>query len=193
VVFRKSRKGLKIEHNEKQENKNSVASLATELFNKRFPLKQGMLKEEVIEALIKKYSFDKVMAHIARISNGAAVNNPVGLLRMSLEKEWDLPPTREEIRLQEKQAKDEREKIERARQEREREEYLKTKEEEERLNKIFFSLSPEEQEKLKEEARQEIIAEHMEDRQEKTSKFFVMDIMVMIKAREILREQESLK
>jgi len=46
---------------------------------------------------------------------------------------------------------------------------------------------------MKEEARQEIIAEHMEDRQEKTSKFFVMDIMVMIKAREILREQESLK
>jgi len=193
VVFRKSKKGLKIEYKEKQENENNKAVLAVELFNKRFPQKKGMLKEEVIEALIKKYSFDKVMAHISRISNGAAVNNPVGLLRMSLEKEWDLPPTQEEIRLQEKQAKDEREKIERARQEREREECLKTKEEEERLNKIFFSLSPEEQEKVKEEARQKIIAEHMEDSQEKTSKFFLMDIMVMIKAREILREQESLK
>ena len=193
VVFRKSKKGLKIEHKEKQENENNKAVLAVELFNKRFPQKKGMLKEEVIEALIKKYSLDKVMLHISRISNGAAVNNPVGLLRMSLEKEWDLPPTQEEIQLQEKQVRDEKEKIERARQEREREEYLKTKEEEERLNKIFFSLSQEEQEKLKEKARQEIIAEHMEDSQEKTSKFFLMDIMVMIKARAILREQEELK
>ena len=174
-------------------NKNNEAILAVELFNKRFPQKKGMLKEEVIEALIKKYSLDKVMLHISRISNGAEVNNPVGLLRTSLEKEWDLPPTQEEIQLQEKQARDEKEKIERERQQKEREEYLKTKEEEERLNKIFFSLTPEEQESLKEEARQEIIAEHMEDSQEKTSKFFLMDIMVMIKAREILREQESLK
>lgn len=193
VVFRKSKKGLKIEHKGKQENENNKAMLAVELFNKRFPQKKGMLKEEVIEALIKKYSLDKVMLHISRISNGAEVNNPVGLLRTSLEKEWDLPPTQEEIQLQEKQARDEKEKIERERQQKEREEYQKTKEEEERLNKIFFSLSTEEQEKLKEKARQEIIAEHMEDSQEKTSKFFLMDIMVMIKAREILREQESLK
>ncbi|MBU2437116.1 MAG: replication initiator protein A [Candidatus Omnitrophica bacterium] len=191
VVFRKSKKSLRIEHKEKQENKNTEAILAVELFNKRFPQKKGMLKEEVIEALIKKYSFDKVMLHISRISNNETVNNPVGLLKTSLEKEWDLPPTKEEIQQQEKQARDEKEKRERERQERERGEYLKTKEEEERLNKIFFSLTPEEQESLKEEARQEIIAEHMEDSQEKTSKFFLMDIMVMIKAREILREQES--
>lgn len=193
VVFRKSRKGLKIEYKEKQENENNKAVLAVELFNKRFPRKKGMLKEEVIDGLIKKYSFDKVMLHISRISNGAAVNNPVGLLRMSLEKEWDLPPTQEEIQLQENQSRDEKEKSERERQEREREEYLKTKEEEERLNKIFFSISQEEQEKLKEEARRKIIEEHIEDNQEKTSKFFLMDIMVMIKIREILREQESLK
>lgn len=193
VVFRKSRKGLKIEYKEKQENENNKAVLVVELFNKRFPQKKGMLKEEVIEALIKQYSLDKVMMHISRISNDATVNNPVGLLRTSLEKEWDLPPTQEEIKLQEKQVRDEKEKIERERQGREREEYLKTKEEEERLNKIFFSLSQEEQEKLKEEARQKIITEHMEDSQEKTSKFFLMDIMVMIKTREILREQESLK
>jgi len=32
----------------------------------------------------------------------------------------------------------------------------------------------------------------MENNQEKTSKFFLMDIMVMIKVREILREQEEL-
>ena len=191
VLFRKSRKGLKLERREKQENENNEAMLAIELFNKRFPQKKGMLKEEVVETLIKKYLFDKVMSHISRISNDATVNNPVGLLRTSLEKEWDLPPTKEEIQQQEKQARNEKEKRERERQRREREEYLKTKEEEERLNKIFFSLSQEEQERVKEEARQKIITEHMEDSQEKTSKFFLMDIMVMIKVREILREQES--
>ena len=191
VVFKKSKKSFKIEHKEKQENKNSEASLAAELFNKRFPKKQGMLKEEVIEALIKKYSLDKVMLHISRISNDETVNNPVGLLRTSLKKEWDLPPTQEESRLQEKQARDEKEKREREQQQREKEEYLKTKEEEEGLNKIFLSLTLEKQEKLKEEARQEIVAEHMEDSQGKTSKFFLMDIMVMIKVREIIRERES--
>ena len=112
-------------------------------------------------------------------------------MRASLEKEGDLPPTQEESQLQEKQARDEKEKRERDRQKKEKEEYLKTKEKEERLNKIFLSLTPEEQERLKEEARQEIVAEHMEDSQEKTSKFFLMDIMVMIKVREIIREQES--
>jgi len=192
VVFKKSKKSLKIEQKYKQENKNSEASLAAELFNKRFPQKQGMLKEEVTEALIKKYSLDKVMLHISRISNDETVNNPVGLLRVSLEKEWDLPPTQEERQLQEKQARDEKEKRERERQEKEKEEYLKTKEEEERLDKIFLSLGPEEQERLKEEARQKIVAEHMEDSQEKTSKFFLMDIMVMIKVREILRKREEL-
>ncbi len=45
MVFRKSKKGLRIEHKEKQENKNNEASLAVELFNKRFPQKKGMLKE----------------------------------------------------------------------------------------------------------------------------------------------------
>lgn len=192
VVFRKSRKGLKLERREKQENENNEAASVIELFNKRFPLKKGMLKEEAAEALIKKYSLDKVMLNISRISNDGTVNNPVGLLRTSLEKEWDLPPTKEEIRQQEKQARDEKEKKEREQQQREREEYLKTKAEEERLNKIFLSLPLEEQESLKEEARQKIIAEHMEDNQEKTSKFFLMDIMVMIKTREILREQEEL-
>ena len=192
VVFRKSRKGLKLERREKQENENSKAASVIELFNKRFPQKKGTLKGEAIEALVKKYSLDKVMLNISRISNDGTVNNPVGLLRTSLEKEWDLPATKEEIQQQEKQARDEKEKKEREQQQREREEYLKTKVEEERLNKIFFSLSQKEQEGLKEEARQKIITEHMEDSQEKTSKFFLMDIMVMIKVREILREQEEL-
>ncbi len=191
VVFKKSRKSLKIEHKEEQEKVNNGVVLATELFNKRFPQKKGMLKKEAAEALTKKHSLDKVMLHISRISNDGTVNNPAGLLRTSLEKEWDFPPTKEEIQQQERQARDEKEIRERERQQREREEYLKTKEEEERLNKIFFSLSQEEQEKLKEEARRKIIEEHIEDSQEKTSKFFLMDIMVMIKAREILREQES--
>ena len=192
VVFRKSKKGLKIESRGKQENENSEAAPVTELFNKRFPQKKGMLKGEAIEALIKKYSLNKVMLNISRISNDGTVNNPVGLLRTSLEKEWDLPPTKEEIQQQEKQIRNEKEKKEREQQQREREEYLKTKEEEERLNKIFFSLSQKEQERLKEEARQKIITEHMEDNQGKTSKFFLMDIMVMIKIRETLREQEEL-
>lgn len=191
VVFRKSRKGSKIEYKEKQENDNNKAVLAVELFNKRFPQKKGMLREEVAEVLIKKYSLDKVMLHISRISNGATVNNPVGLLRTSLEKEWDLPPTKEETREQERKDRDGIEKEKREQEQKERERYLKEKEEEEKLNKIFLSLSSEEQESLKEKARQKIVAEHMEDSQEKTSKFFLMDIMVMIKVREIIREQES--
>lgn len=191
VVFRKSRKGLKLERREKQENKNNEVMLVIELFNKRFPQKKSILKEEATETLIKKYSLDKVMLNISRISNDGTVNNPVGLLRMSLEKEWDLPPTKEEIQQQEKQARDEKGKRERKQQQREREEYLKTKEEEERLNKTFFSLSQEEQESLKEEARQKIVTEHMKDSQEKTSKFFLMDIMVMIKVKELLRKKEG--
>jgi len=192
VVFRKARKGLKLERREEQKNKNNEAVSVIELFNKRFPQKKGTLKEEAIEALIKKYSLNKVTLNISRISNNGTVNNPVGLLRASLEKEWDLPPTKEEIQQQGKKAREEKGKKEREQRQREREEYLKTKEEEERLNKIFLSLPPKEQESLKEEARQKIIAEHMEDNQEKTSKFFLMDIMVMIKVREILREEEEL-
>ncbi len=191
VVFRKSRKVLKIEHREKQEQTNNGVITAVELFNKRFPQKKGMLKGEVIEMLIKKYSLDKVMLHISRISNDEVVNNPVGLLRTSLEKEWDLLPTREEIQNKEKQAKEQREKKEREEQERERGEYLKIKEEEERLNKIFFSLLEEEQERLKEEARRIIIEQHIDDSQEKVSKFFLIDTMVMIKVREILKEREK--
>ena len=89
-----------------------------------------------------------------------------------------------------KRDRDEIEKKKREQEQKERERYLKEKEEE-GLNKIFLSLPSEEQESLKEEARQKIVAEHMEDSQEKTSKFFLMDIMVMIKVREIIRKQES--
>ncbi|MBU1091796.1 hypothetical protein KKA27_02970, partial [Patescibacteria group bacterium] len=71
-----------------------------------------------------------------------------------------------------------------------REKYLKEKEEGERLNKIFFSLSQEEQGRLKEEAKRIIIEQHIDDSQEKASKFFLIDAMVMIKVREILREGE---
>jgi hypothetical protein len=189
VVFKKSRKGLKIAYKEKQENKNNEASLAIELFNKRFPQEKGMLKEDVIESLIKEYSFDKVMLHISRISNDGEINNPVGLLRASLEKEWDLPPTQEEIQLQEKQVRDGKEKRESEGQEREKDRCLREKEEEERLTKIFFNLPKEEQESLKEEARRLIIEQHIDNTQDKISEFFLRDVLVMIKVIEILREE----
>jgi len=192
VVFRKSRKKPKIEYKKEQRETDNNTGLVIELFNERFPHKRGMLIEDTVEKLIKEYSFDKVMLHISRVSNDKTVNNPAGLLRISLEKNWDLPPTREEIRKQEKKDREEIEKKKREQEQKEKEKYLKEKEEGERLNKVFLSLSSEEQESLKEKARQKIIAEHMENSQEKTSKFFLMDIMVMIKVREILRDQEGL-
>lgn len=191
VVFKKSKKRPSIEYKKEQGETNKNTELVIELFNKRFPHKRGTLIEDTVEKLIKEYSFDKVMLHISRISNDGAINNPAGLLRISLKKDWDLLPTREEIREQERKDKGEIEKEKREQEQKERERYLKEKEEEERLNKIFLSLSSEEQESLKENARQKIVAEHMEDSQEKTSKFFLIDIMVMIKVREIIREQES--
>ncbi|MFH1621496.1 MAG: replication initiator protein A [Candidatus Omnitrophota bacterium] len=191
VVFKKSKKRPGIEHKKEQGETNKNTELVIELFNKRFPHKRGTLIEDTVEKLIREYSFDKVMLHISRISNDGTVNNPAGLLRISLEKDWDLPPTKEEAREQERKDRDEIEKEKREQEQKKREKYLKEKDEEERLNKIFLSLSSEEQESLKEEARQKIVVEHMEDSQEKTSKFFLMDIMVMIKVREIIREQES--
>lgn len=190
VVFKKSKKRLGIEHKKEQEEINNTTAQAMEFFNQRFPDKKGMLIEGTVEKLISEYSLDKVILHISRISNDGSVNNPVGLLRMSLEKNWDLAPTKEEIQEREKQAKDEQEKKEREEQQREKERYLKEKAEEERLNKIFFSLPSEEQEKLKEEAKRLIIEQHIEDSQEKENKFFLIDTMVMIKVREILKERE---
>ena len=112
MFFEKSRKSLKIKYREKQEKASNEAVLAVELFNKIFPQKEGMLKEEVTEALIKKYSLDKGILPISRISNDRTENNPVGLLRMSLEKKGDLPPAKEEIQQQEKQGRYEKEKRE---------------------------------------------------------------------------------
>ena len=192
VVFRKSKKNLEIKNEEKQKKADAAVILAIELFNKRYPEKRGMLKEEVAEILVKKYSFDKVTLHISRISNDKTVKNPVGLLRTSLEKEWDLKPTQDENQQKEKQDRDEKEKSDKARQQREREEFLKTKDEEERLNRIFFNLSAEEQESMKEEARGKIAEEHIENNQQKTNKFLLMDVMVMIKVREMLRGREKL-
>jgi len=192
VVFRKAKKNVKGKHEKKQEKVNGETNLVIELFNKRYPEKKGTLKEEVAERLIKKHSLDKVMLHISRISNDETVNNPVGLLRTSLEKEWDLKPTQDEIQQKEKQARDEREKGEKARQQREKEEFLKTKSEEERLNRMFFSLSEEEQESMKEEARRKITEEQIENNQQKTNKFLLMDVMVMIRVREMLKGKEEL-
>lgn len=191
AVFKKSRNRAKIEHKEEQKAINSDAVQAVEFFNQRFQDKKETLTEDTAEKLIIEHSLDKVMTHIARISNDGTINNPAGLLRISLEKNWDLPETKKEIQEKEKQEKDEQEKKQREEQRREKEKYLKEKEEEERLNAIFFSLPSEEQENLKEEARQRIIAEHLENSQEKISKFLLMDIMVMIKARDILKEREK--
>lgn len=191
VVFRKSKKRVKIEHKKEQEEIDENAGLAIELFNKRFPHNKGMLRKETTENLIKKYTVDKVMLHISRISNVESVNNPVGLLRISLEKNWDLPPTREEIQKKEKQVKNEKDKKEREEQQTERERYLGEKEAEERLNKIFFNLPKTEQESLKEEAKRLIIEQHIDGSQEKLSKFSLIDTMVMIKVREILKGKKS--
>jgi len=190
AVFKKTKKRLQIEHKREERKEINQASLAIDIFNKRFPQNIGMLKEEMTENLIEKHTLDKVVLHISRISNDGTVNNPAGLLRTSLEKDWDLPPTKEEIQKKEKQVRDEREKKEKEEWEKEREKYLKEKEEGERLNKIFFSLSQEEQGRLKEEAKRIIIEQHIDDSQEKASKFFLIDAMVMIKVREILREGE---
>lgn len=81
----------------------------------------------------------------------------------------------------------------RAPDEEEKEGYLKERGEEERLDKIFLGLSQEEQEKLKEEARGLIIEQYGDGSggsQEKVNEFFLRDIMVMIKVRELLRERE---
>ncbi len=190
VVFRKSRKRPKIEYKKEQEKTNNNAGQAIEFFNQKFPDKKGTLTEDTVEKLIIEYSLDKVMLHISRISNDGSVNNPIGLLRVSLEKDWDLPPTKEEIQEKEKQARDEREKKQREEQQLEKERYLKEKEEEERLTKIFFSLPKEGQESLKEEAKRLIIEQYIDDTQDKISEFFLRDIMVMIKVRELLRERE---
>ncbi|MBI4708150.1 MAG: replication initiator protein A [Candidatus Omnitrophica bacterium] len=77
--------------------------------------------------------------------------------------------------------------------EEEKEGYLKERGEEERLDKIFLGLSQEEQEKLKEEAKGLIIEQYSDGSggsQEKVNEFFLRDIMVMIKVRELLRERE---
>ncbi len=189
AVFKKSKNRVRIEHKEEQKAINSDAVQAVEFFNQRFQDKKETLTEDTAEKLIIEHSVDKVMAHIARISNDGTINNPAGLLRISLEKNWDLPATKKEIQEKEKQEKDEQEKKQREEQQREKERYLKEKEEEERLNKIFFSFPSEEQEDLKEEARQRIIAEHLENSQEEISKFSLIDIMVMIKVRDILKER----
>ncbi|MBI4707174.1 MAG: replication initiator protein A [Candidatus Omnitrophica bacterium] len=75
----------------------------------------------------------------------------------------------------------------------ERERYLKEKGEEERLDKIFLSLSQQEREKLKEEAKRRIIEQYGDDSdgsQKGVNEFFLRDVMVMIKVRELLRERE---
>ncbi|MBU1134747.1 MAG: replication initiation protein [Candidatus Omnitrophica bacterium] len=190
AVFKKTKKKLQIAHKKEERKEINQANLAIDIFNKRFPQQAGMLKEEMTKNLIEKHTLDKVVLHISRISNDGTVNNPAGLLRTSLEKDWDLPPTKEETQKKEKQVRDEREKKEKEEWEKEREKYLKEKEEGERLNKIFFSLSQEEQGRLKEEAKRIIIEQHIDDSQEKVSKFFLIDAMVMIKVREILRERE---
>lgn len=193
VVFRKSRKRPKIEYKKEQEKTNNNVGQMIGFFNQKFPDKKGLLTEDTAKQLIIEYSLNKVMLHISRISNDRSVNNPVGLLRMSLEKKWDLPLTKEEIREKEKQTRDEKEKKQREEQQREKERYLREEGEEERLTKIFFSLPKEEQESLKEEAKRLIIEQYIDDTQDKMSEFFLRDIMVMIKVRELLRKREIKK
>jgi hypothetical protein len=192
VVFRKSKKSLQIEHKEEEtkEASKEVGSLL-EFFNQKFPNHQGALKEALAEKLIKKYSFDKVMLHISRMSSDGSIQSPVGLLLVSLEQDWDLPPTKEEIQQYQRQEKKEQERKQQEEQQRERESYFQEKEEEERLDKIFVSLSEKEQETLKEEAKRLIIEERLDNPQGKVNELFLRDIMVMIKVREVLKEREK--
>ncbi len=118
------------------------------------------------------------------VDSAIGMNNPVGFLP-------GLFPTKEEIS-PEKQPKNETQQKWVEEEKRIQEEQQKEREEEERVNKIFFGLPLEEQERLKEEARQKIVAEHLEDGQEKTNKFFLKDSMVMRKVRELLKDNPVL-
>jgi len=193
VVFKKSKKRLQIVHQREEQKEKTKSGLVVEVFNKRFPYHTGTLKEEMAESLIEKHTLDKVVSHISRISNDGTVNNPVGLLRTSLEKKWDLPPAKEEIQQKERQIRDEKERKEREKQERERERFLRTREKQERLKEIFFSLPKEEQERRKEEAKRLIIEQHIDDSQEKVSEFLLIDTVVMFKVMEVLERELELE
>ncbi len=194
VVFRKSKKRMEIEQKKEQRkiNGNTETETVLDLFNQRFSDRRGTLTVETVENLITKYSADKVMTHIIRIVNDGSVNNPAGLLRISLEKDWDIAPDKDEMREWERKERGEMERRRREEEQIAKEKYLQEKEEEEKLDKIFFSLSSEEQKRLKGEARRRIVEEHIDDGQEKMSKLFLRDVMVMIKVREMLRNGEGI-
>ena len=193
IVIRKSRKKLIAEHKKETRQSNQEAILAIELFNNRFPREKGTLQETMIQQLIDKYSADRVMLHISRILNNGTVKNPAGLLRISLEKNWEMAPTPEEIREQEKQIQDEKEQSRREKERKEREEFLLLQKEEERINNLFSALPKDEQESLRNEAKRLIIEQHIDNSPGKLNEFLLRDTMVMIKVREMLKKQEEIK
>lgn len=192
VVFRKAKKRAKIEQGKALEKTNSSNETVLDIFNQKFPDKRGTLTADTVEKLLANHSTEKIMLHIIRIGNDDNVNNPAGLLRISLEKDWSLAPTKEEMGEREKQEREEMGRRKREQEQKEKERYLQEKEEEERLDKMFFGLSLEEQESWKEEARRKIVEEHLDDGQEMVNQFFLRDVMVMIKVREMLRSSEGI-
>ncbi len=178
------------EQQQEIEESNSEVGLVVQSFNQRFPQYTGTLSEELAANLIGNYSLEKVMLHVARTPSHSSTNNPAGFLKKSLEENWSLPPTGEEIQVKEKQAKNKLEQEKKDAEQKQQEKYFLEKGEEERLDKIFFGLPLEEQERLKEEARQRILTEHLEDGQEKMSKLFLRDFNVRLKVQEILKENQ---
>lgn len=189
VIFRKSKKRIHIEYKPDEGKPTKEAETLINFFNKRFPGRSGTLKPDTVNKLIQKYTFDKVMLHISRISNKYLVINPVGLLRASLTRNWDLPPTQEDVLQEKNQKKDKLEQKKKELEQQDRARYLEQKQQEERLNKIFQSLPEEEQNQLKEEAKQTIIQEHPNEPQPILNSFYLRETMLMIKIREILKQR----
>lgn len=189
VVFKKSKSKTKIEHKPTEEKPHKEIETAIDFFSKRFPHHTNPLKPDTVNKLIQKHTFDKVMLHISRISNKESVINPVGLLMASLSENWDLLPTQEEALQEKNQKKDKLEQKKKELEQQERVKYLEQKQQEERLNKIFLSLPKEEQNQLKEEAKQTITHEHPNEPQSILNSFYLRETMLMIKIREILKQR----
>lgn len=141
--------------NNKQQQDNVVVYLQ-KLFKEKSEIK---LTESICLNLLGKFPLEKVTTNISRLKLKNA-DNPVGLLIRSLESNYDLSPTQEELLETEKKKADD---LQRRKKE-EFKEYEKNQDDESQrfisLDKKYNALPVEEQEKLRDMAVKEIKTEN---------------------------------